>query len=439
MTAWQVAWPSTALAFCAAVMACDSDTAGSEPAGASGFGSSSVEPGTRPPGPAPAPSSTLVAAAVEATVRSVADWSLTHSFPNDPRHWSMAPLYDGLIEASLTTGDPRYLAAVIRAGRRVDFILGSRTYHADGHGAGHAWLNIYLMDPEREPGVLQPFIEQFDEIVEHPIIEPLTFLEDPPPGLRRTDRWTWADALYMSPPTIALLAKATGDKRYTRFMDAEVRFTYDSLYDVEDHLWYRDETYLGDRTANGKKVFWSRGNAWVYSGVTHVLTDVPANYPTRCFYTDIFRQMSESLLAAQQPDGLWYTNLADPEQVPIGETSGSSFFVFGMAWGVRLGLLDSGTYWPAVERGWNAILTRIEPDGAVTFVQPFGEAPGKFDKDQKVPFGTGAVLLAGTEILRAAHASADQSLKPSDLLEQASELVNEAPDLSSVCEDCEEP
>src|SRR6185436_289128 len=38
----------------------------------------------------------------------------------------VAPLYDGLIDASLTTGDPEYLASVIRAGRRARWRVGPR-------------------------------------------------------------------------------------------------------------------------------------------------------------------------------------------------------------------------------------------------------------------------------------------------------------------------
>jgi rhamnogalacturonyl hydrolase YesR len=424
----------------AGLVGCDSGNQGT----GNGAGNAGAVGGPAVASPAPSPAEpalsepgavTLQVAEVEQTLRRVADWPLRNAFPNDPRHWSMAPLYDGLIETSVTTGEPKYLAAVLRAGRRVDFILGSRTYHADGHGAGHAWLTIYEMDPKLEPGFLEPFIEQFNEIVENPIIEPLTFLEAPPAGLRRTDRWSWADALYMSPPTIAMLAKATGDKRYTRFMDAEVRVTYDALYDTEAHLWYRDETYIERRTPNGEKVFWSRGNGWAYAGFAHMLEDVPPDYPTRCFYEKVIVQMSEALLAAQQPDGLWTTSLADPEHVPVGETSSSALFVYGMARGVRDGLLDVATYWPAVERGFRAIVSRIDPDGAVNFVQPFGEAPEVFPPDERVPYGTGAVLIAGAEILRGLGASAD--VKPEELIRRARQLVDEAPDLSSVCEDCE--
>lgn len=372
---------------------------------------------------------------VAAAIKLAADWQLANPSPQDPRHWSMAPLYDGLIDTSLTTGDPRYLAAVLRAGKRINFELGSRTYHADGHAAGHAWLRIYVMDPKREPEVLEPFVKQFNEIVENPITEELSFTKEPPPGLRVTDRWTWADALYMAPPTLTLLAQATGDKHYTRFMDAEFRVTYDALFDPEEHFFYRDASYIDERTLNGEKVFWSRGNGWVYAGLALSLNDLPADYPTRCFYTGLFQRMSPALLAAQQPDGHWYPSLKDPLHVPVGETSGSALFVLGMVWGVRRGLLDPATYGPAVQRGWNAILTRIDPNGAVNFVQPFGEAPKPFDPTSRATYGTGAVLLAGSEILRALGATAQ--VEPGTLLKQAEALIEEAPDLSSACKDCE--
>jgi rhamnogalacturonyl hydrolase YesR len=235
----------------------------------------------------------------------------------------------------------------------------------------------------------------------------------------------------MAPPTLGRLAQATGDKRYSRFLDAEYRVTYDGLFDPEENLFYRDTRFIDQRTPNGEKVFWSRGNAWVYAGLALLLNSLPADYPTRCFYIELFQRMSPAVLAAQQPDGHWYPSLKDPQHVPVGETSGSALFVLGLAWGVRQGLLDSATYWPVVERGWNAILTRIDTDGAVNFVQPIGAAPKVFDPASRETYGTGAVLMAGSEILRALGAEA--KVEPATLLEQAEALVATAPDLSREC------
>jgi hypothetical protein len=90
-----------------------------------------------------------------------------------------------------------------------------------------------------------------------------------------------------------------------------------------------------------------------------------------------------------------------------------------------------------VERGWRAILERIAADGAVSFVQPFGEAPQGFDPTSRVPYGTGTVLMAGSEILRATNAAA--RISPSALLARALALESKVPDLSTVCDDCVEP
>jgi rhamnogalacturonyl hydrolase YesR len=375
-----------------------------------------------------AATTSLDARQVSATVARAADWALAHPAPFDPRSWVMAPLYDGLIDASLVTGDPKYLAAVVRAGRRVAWQPGPATYHADDHAAGHAWLRLYLMDP-KDPALLEPFESRFEEIVSKPIRQPLSFTSRPSePGVSRTDRWTWADALYMAPPTVALLAKATGDERYLRFMDAEFKAAYDALFDPQEKLFFRDARFLRQRTSDGHKVFWSRGDGWVYAGLALVIPSLPPNHPTRKFYVEVFRQMTTAVLAAQQNDGFWYPSLQDPQQIPIPETSGSALLLFGLAAGVREGLLDQAAHWPAVERGWKAIATHVADDGAVGYVQPIGASPEWFDTSAHLPYGTGAVLMAGAEILRALGAAKD--VEPKALLEKARRLVASAADLS---------
>src|SRR5690606_28100193 len=138
------------------------------------------------------PEVTLEAGEVRETVRRVAQWALEHPFAQDPRHWSMAPLYDGLIDAGEVTGDPRFLAAVIRNGRRVSFGLDSLRYHADSHAVGYAWLRIYGTDPEDQAALLAPIEEYFDAVVDNPIVE-----EAPPPtedevrGAKSRSRVTW--------------------------------------------------------------------------------------------------------------------------------------------------------------------------------------------------------------------------------------------------------
>jgi rhamnogalacturonyl hydrolase YesR len=266
---------------------------------------------------------------------------------------------------------------------------------------GHAWLDVYQMDPARKER-LEPMKKHLDYLIDHPVTEALDFRNKPAtPGVEKTDRWTWCDALYMAPPTLARMAAITGDAKYLKFLDQEYRYTYDQLYDKQEKLFFRDTLFLDKKTPLGKKTFWSRGNGWVYGGFALLLDVLPKNHPTRDFYVKLYREMTAAVVAAQQPDGLWRPSLLDPTQVPVGETSGSGFFVFGLAWGVNSGLLDRATYWPIVKKGWAGLLTRVKADGYVGYVQRIGAAPDSLDENSKQDYGTGAFLLAGTEVLRA--------------------------------------
>lgn len=348
----------------------------------------------REPDPTPA----SIVAAMEAS----ADWQLANPSGTELREWVLAPFYDGLIRTAQTTGDPKYLAAVVRFGQQAGWTASNKAYHADDYAVGHAWLDAYRLDPSHTER-LAPMQRHLDFIVEHPIAEALDFRKVPTtPGVEKTDRWTWCDALYMAPPTLARLAAITGDARYLAFMDREFRYTYVQLYDRQEHLFYRDATFLDTKTPTGKKTFWSRGNGWVYGGLALLLDVLPSDHPTRPFYVGLFREMTTAVVAAQQPDGLWRPSLLDPTQVPIGETSGSGFFVFGLAWGINNGLLDRATYWPLVKKGWAGLMTRIGPGGYVGYVQRIGAAPDSLDATSRQDYGTGAFLLAGSEVWRAA-------------------------------------
>ena len=347
-----------------------------------------------------------VAADIVATLKRSADWHLANPSGIELRDWVIAPLYDGLLRTALVTGDAKYLAAVIRCGQQAGWMAYNRKYHADDYAVGHAWLDLYQMDPTRKER-MAPMKQHLDYLIDHPVTEALDFRQKPAaPGVEKTDRWTWCDALYMGPPTLARMAAITGDAKYLKFLDQEYRYTYDQLYDKPEKFFYRDTTFLDKKTPLGKKTFWSRGNGWVYGGFALLLEALPKNHPTRDFYVGLYREMTAAVVAAQQPDGLWRPSLLDPTQVPVGETSGSGFFVYGLAWGVNNGLLDRATYWPIVKKGWAGLLTRVGKDGYVGYVQRIGAAPDALDATSKQDYGTGAFLLAGTEVLRAVGGAA---------------------------------
>ena len=103
----------------------------------------------------------------------------------------------------------------------------------------------------------------------------------------------------------------------------------------------------------------------------------------------------------QQEDGLWRASLRDHDSYPGGDTSGSGFFCYALAWGVNNGLLDADTYRPVVEKAWVGLCHVVNDEGRVGWVQPIGADPRKnFTEDSWEVYGTGAFLLAGSEVVK---------------------------------------
>jgi rhamnogalacturonyl hydrolase YesR len=219
--------------------------------------------------------------------------------------------------------------------------------------------------------------------------------------------WWWCDALFMGPPALAKLARVTGDRSYLDLNDRFFQQTYDLLYDKNEDLYARDASYLiaadgtGKREANGKKVFWSRGNGWVLGGLVRLIKELPKDDPKRDFYLTQYKQIAVKVVQLQQADGLWRSSLLDPASYPGGEASGSGFHIYALAWGINNKVLDRKQYLPVVKRAWTALNTLVQADGKVGWTQPIGADPRRnFNADSWEVYGAGAYLLAGSEIIK---------------------------------------
>jgi rhamnogalacturonyl hydrolase YesR len=202
----------------------------------------------------------------------------------------------------------------------------------------------------------------------------------------------------MSPPIWARLTAATGDKKYLDFMNQRWWRTSDHLYDKQEHLYYRDDRFLTMHEANGRKVFWCRGNGWVMGGLVRVLQFMPADYPDRQRYVGQFKEMAARLVDLQGEDGLWRASLLDPGSFPAPESSGSGLILYGLAWGVNQKLLTRADYEPAIRKAWQGLARCVDANGRLGFVQPIGTSPASLSATNTEVYGTGAFLLAGSEV-----------------------------------------
>jgi rhamnogalacturonyl hydrolase YesR len=114
-------------------------------------------------------------------------------------------------------------------------------------------------------------------------------------------------------------------------------------------------------------------------------------------YEALFKEMAAKLKAVQKPDGYWPPSLLASEASPA-ESSGTGFFVFGMAWGIKAGLLDRAEYEPVVRRGWHALERAVHADGMLGSVQQVSDRPEQVAPDDTQFYGVGAFLLAGAAV-----------------------------------------
>ena len=326
-------------------------------------------------------------AAVAKAMRKVADWQLERSRPYFDRIWTWSALYTGFMAASDSLDDPKYRDAMLAMGQNFEWKLRSHLPNADDQSVAQTYLELYF--PKKDPAMIQPTQSELDAILAAPRTSTI-------PG--KEIAWWWCDALFMAPPVWARMYAATGDHKYVDYLDEEWAKTSARLYDTDEHLYFRDSTYLTRTEANGKKMFWSRGNGWVVAGIIRTIQYLPKDDPARAKYISQFKEMAARVAAIQSQDGLWRAGLLDPDSYDLPEISGSAFFTFALTAGVNQGLLDKKVYRPVIEKAWAGMLHHVYADGRLGCIQQTGAEPQPFKPSASYTYGVGAFLLAGSEI-----------------------------------------
>ncbi|HYP87582.1 MAG TPA: glycoside hydrolase family 88 protein [Polyangiaceae bacterium] len=309
--------------------------------------------------------------------------------------WTRGVYYEGLLALYRLTQTPAYRDYALQWANANSWALRSSVTNADNQCAGQSYIELYELDGKAQSSQIAAVLASADGML----------------GSASSADWTWVDAIQMSMPVFAKLGVLTGDAKYFDKMDALYAHTRDDegggLYDTANHLWWRDAKWKPDRqtSPSGKNVYWSRGNGWAFAALARVLDVLPDAEPHQVAYRTDFVDMARALVAVQRDDGFFNPNLADPQHFGGPELSGTALFTFGMAWGIRHGLLDEATYGPAVSHAWQGMVSKsVHDDGFLGFVQSSGDDPsdGQPLSFDAVPdfedFGVGCFLLAGSEL-----------------------------------------
>jgi len=348
---------------------------------------------------------------IKQTANLVADWQVRHQdeFTNSPlanfqgmkRYsfggWLMGAMSVGMVKWGQVEGNEKYLSFIRQEAEKFNWQVEERIYDADDYIIGQLYLELYQMD--KHAHYLTPLKTRLDYLYENwPTVNKAS--EESCEQLLKDcrERWTWIDALFMGGPVWANMAKSTGDTKYLEFAEHEYWASFDKFWDKQESLLYRDSRFLNARDVDGKKIFWSRGNGWAFASLARMLEALPRNHTSRNKYIERFKSMANSLANLQQTDGSWHSSLLNPELFDMPENSGSSFFTFGLAWGVNHGILDKNKYQPVVESAWANLSRNIYADGRLGYVQPSGYDPRTVHKEDTDVYGVGAFLLASSQV-----------------------------------------
>ncbi len=229
----------------------------------------------------------------------------------------------------------------------------------------------------------------------------------------KNDFWTWIDAIQMAMPVYAKYAKMTGQRKYLDYAMSSYKWTRDTLagglFNKKEGLWWRDKDYVPPyKEQDGNNCYWSRGNGWVYAAIIRVMQTLPKNSKEYKYLKKDFLAMTKALVKCQRKDGFWNVSLVSPVTFGGPEMTGTSLFLYGMAWGVNNGILSQKKYSATMEKAWKAIASCIHPNGFIGYNQGTGKDPsaGQPVTFNSMPdfedYGTGCLLLAAAEYYKLA-------------------------------------
>jgi len=313
--------------------------------------------------------------------------------------WTRAVYYEGLMALYSLDKKQEYYDYALQWGQKHQWGLrgGVKTRNADNQCCGQTYIDMYLINNKQNPGWIRDIRSSVDSMM----------ITD------KVDDWNWIDAIQMSMPVFVRLGNLYNDPAYFKRMYEMYVFSRNKhggngLYNPADKLWWRDKDFVPPyKEPNGEDCYWSRGNGWVVAALVRVLQQLPKTDPHYSEYLQDYKDMLSALPALQREDGYWNVSLHDATHFGGKELSGTSLFVYGMAWGVNNNVISRETYLPALQKAWNALVKEcVHPDGSLGFVQGTGKEPkdGQPVAYDHYPdfedYGLGCFLLAGSEVYK---------------------------------------
>lgn len=315
--------------------------------------------------------------------------------------WTRAVYYEGLMALYEIDKQQKYIDYTDTWGNfhKWDVRDGINTRNADNQCCAQVYLERFEMTGDSS--MMKNVVANFDAQIAD---DNADFAKQ-----RATRKfWWWIDAIQMAMPALTHLSKITGDMKYKH--EAKLLYTWirnkedGGLFNTEEGLWWRDADFNPPyKESDGANCYWSRGNGWVFAALCRAMKYTEDGCGFHKMLMNDYLTMAKAIVKLQRKDGFWNVSLASPTTYPGAETSGTSLFLYGLAWGINRGVLPKDEYKPICDKAWKALSKVVHKDGFLGFVQGTGKEPKDgqpvtFDsKPDFEDYGLGCFLLGATE------------------------------------------
>jgi unsaturated rhamnogalacturonyl hydrolase len=183
-------------------------------------------------------------------------------------------------------------------------------------------------------------------------------------GATGYDNVMMLDGMYMAHPFLVKYGVLFSDNTAVNTGVDQVLLLDGIVHDYTTHLakhaWNYDKTksWANGTTGLSPEV-WSRALGWYAMALVDILKYLPTSHAKYNLVKNAFTDLAIGIKNTQDPTtGLWYQVVDKPALAGnYLETSGSAMFVYAIKTGVNMGLLNSATYSPVAQAGWNGIKT----------------------------------------------------------------------------------
>ena len=324
------------------------------------------------------------------TARQLVDWFVHHSSDGE-RHYKEACTWYGALQVAALLEDDQVLSALTSryspyAGNYEDLLAGE----------GHVDTNVWGIVP------LQLYLAHGNERYRD---DGLALADHQRRNIEAQTRWA-IDDMFMITSLQVQAYRATGDAEY-------VDLAAGLMVRYLERLQQPDGTFLHHEDT---PIRWCRGNGWVASGLTELLRELPSDHSDLPAVLAGYQQMMSGLLPYRIPSGedgagLWRQVLDNRDAANWPESSGSGMFTNAMLNGLNHGWLDRAHFGDVAMTAWNALVARLEPDGALRGVSNWmwkGEVSDYLVREQLTGDGHGQapMLWSAATLLRVDQRSA---------------------------------